>query len=73
MPEKYDKPKSLCYCGHTGDGPGSDHMGLNGHGRCVAAASDSYGNPCRCNQFTWKEWLPEFVEYLKPAQVTIPL
>ena len=64
MPENYQYPKSMCYCGHEGDGPDSDHLGFNGHGPCIY---------CDCEQFTWKEWLPEFSEYLKPDSLTIPL
>ena len=75
MPENYQYPKSMCYCGHEGDGPDSDHLGFNGHGACAIMVPNDQGGfrPCDCQQFTWKEWLPEFSEYLKPDSLTIPL
>jgi hypothetical protein len=39
--------KSVCTCGHTGDGPRSCHNGFNGHGPCAI---------CDCEQFTWARW-----------------
>lgn len=47
-------PRSRCRCGHTGDGPNSEHFGTdtsfgplnNGHGVCKIQG-------CRCIQFTW--------------------
>jgi hypothetical protein len=45
-------PRSLCRCGHTGDGGGAH--GLNrfgvapGHGACTQ---------CPCPQFSWRRWL----------------
>jgi hypothetical protein len=53
--------KSLCTCGHTGDGAKSMHLdnpGANGHGPCRAAG-------CSCEKFTWKEFLPEFVKHMQ--------
>jgi hypothetical protein len=56
-------PKSLCKCGHTGDGGlisatsptpvGSDHGGLVGHGACCVKG-------CGCKKFSWDTWLPAF-------------
>lgn len=51
-------PKSLCTCGHTGDGPGSQHQQHPrlleaGHGRCRMAL-------CDCKVFTFKEHLPAY-------------
>lgn len=47
------QPKSLCTCGHSGDGPDSQHAGVNvggasaeGHGACKIAG-------CSCVKFTW--------------------
>jgi hypothetical protein len=54
----YDDPKSVCKCGHTGDGNESSHLGRlvdNGHGKCML---------CPCQQFTWKKFLPAFQEFL---------
>ena len=44
-------PKSICACGHTGDGGNSQHLdGLQrGHGRCKV-------DGCNCAQFTWVGW-----------------
>lgn len=39
-------PKSICVCGHTGDGPGSFHAGTIGHGFCLSVG-------CKCPKFTW--------------------
>ena len=46
-------PRSLCTCGHTGDGPGGQHDDRlsYGHGPCLIKG-------CDCEQFTWAEWLP---------------
>lgn len=49
------QPKSRCTCGHTGDGPMSQHKDgapgiIEGHGYCFV-------NGCGCPKFTWKEWL----------------
>ena len=60
------KPKSICTCGHTGDGEDSQHEGQvvgplhlnNGHGSCKVKG-------CDCQQFTWKEFLPWFEERLQ--------
>ena len=54
----YEKPKSWCYCGHLGDGPGSQHDGFNGHGACLVA-------DCECIQFTWKEFTDECKSYFE--------
>jgi hypothetical protein len=51
--------KSVCTCGHTGDGTGSEHFNEeqhgNGHGACRI---------CGCQQFTWRRWTPSFGEVL---------
>ena len=59
---------SVCACGHTGDGRGSQHdaayaVGVieGGHGACLAT-----GCTCRC--FTWAGFTPEFEETLKSAK-----
>lgn len=40
------QPKSVCSCGHTGDGPNSQHEihFQQGHGKCML---------CDCPKFTW--------------------
>lgn len=45
-------PKSWCECGHTGDGPGSQHeqRWSEGHGPCKVEG-------CPCRQFTWASWI----------------
>lgn len=50
-----NRPKALCYCGHTGDGPNSQHAERqmpdgesvrdNGHGKCTVEG-------CGCPIFT---------------------
>lgn len=47
-------PRSLCHCGHTGDGPGGDHNArfAPGHGPCTVPG-------CGCVQFTWARFLAE--------------
>ncbi len=58
--EEVRQPKSMCTCGHTGDGYSSEHasvkIGALGHGRCLR---------CHCKQFTWSKWLPWFEAVLK--------
>jgi hypothetical protein len=39
-------PKSVCCCGHVGDGPASMHAGIIGHGACTIRG-------CKCQKFTW--------------------
>jgi len=60
MPENYQKAKSMCDCGHHGDGPNSDHEDhfQFGHGRCKVSG-------CDCIQFTWVGWTLPFEEYLE--------
>lgn len=50
--------KSICQCGHKGDGDNSEHDGYNGHGKCNVKG-------CNCNRFTWKSFIPEFLKLLK--------
>jgi len=48
-------PKSICRCGHTGDGDNSEHtdVGQPGHGGCRI-------HGCRCDCFVWNGFTPEF-------------
>lgn len=52
------KPKSLCRCGHTGDGKQSEHVdgAQPGHGACLE---------CACEKFTWKTFTADFQAYMK--------
>jgi len=52
--------KSICYCSHLGDGLYGDHEDRYsvGHSRCKVSG-------CKCIQFTWKKWTPEYEEFLK--------
>lgn len=51
-------PKSICTCGHTGDGAQSQHTGFGGHGACIFD-----GGAC-CGQFSWARWTPEYVRFM---------
>ena len=56
--KSFTEPKSLCKCGHDGDGSVSDHkdaaLGLaKGHGACKVA-------DCPCKRFTWVSYSPSF-------------
>jgi hypothetical protein len=55
-------PKSICKCGHTGDGANSQHAGelARGHGSCLAP-------DCKCEKFSWAGSTEEFTQFL--AQV----
>ncbi len=59
-------PKSICACGHTGDGPDSQHITEapslgslpadgdpnQGHGACTV-------DGCSCQKFSWKGFIKE--------------
>ncbi len=64
FPLVYDKPKSICGCGHTGDGPNSMHADLvqRGHGHCIG---NRKGRKCQCERFTWDHWTARFAAILK--------
>jgi len=52
--------KSVCTCGHHGDGNASWHAGsgpARGHGYCIHAG-------CSCKKFTWAHWTPAYNEYM---------
>jgi len=62
---KFDGPKSLCQCGHRGDGPVSMHRDLHmgeGKGPCIAKG-------CRCQQFVWKKFRTDFKAFLAAGKV----
>lgn len=59
----YKGPKSICKCGHTGDGVDSQHDHIMheevdewepGHGEC---------NVCGCERFTWTKFTDDFISY----------
>lgn len=50
--------KSMCFCGHPGDGEGSSHAGIIGHGRCMVEG-------CDCIQFTWQRFTDDFLLWVK--------
>jgi len=60
-PYELNNPRSLCTCGHTGDGLRSDHVDLDlfdlGLGRCRAPG-------CPCNRFCWHSYLKPYQKYL---------
>ena len=54
-------PKSICKCGHLGDGNFSDHEDAlidRGHGKCKV---------CDCKMFEWRRFTPAFTEVLNKA------
>lgn len=64
--QAYVGPKSVCSCGHPGDGAGmskdyqtSLHEGLFGHGECMV-------NDCKCQKFQFKSFLPQFEAVVAP-------
>jgi hypothetical protein len=62
FPKTYDAPKSICTCGHTGDGPDSQHdaseFGVKGHGPCHVEGCTE------CVQFSWAAWTPDYAVVL---------
>lgn len=53
MASIWNGPKSVCTCGHLGDGHNSDHGGILGHGRCNVPG-------CKCTKFTWDRFTDNF-------------
>lgn len=56
----YDGPKSICECGHLGDGPGAEHGGIIGRGACTAKR-------CGCGKFIWAACAKMLAAALKAA------
>lgn len=57
-------PRSLCVCGHTGDGERSQHGNENfnsGSGECLV-------NGCGCARFTWKGWTKKYENFLERSR-----
>ncbi len=50
-------PKSICTCGHNGDGVNSQHAGYVGHGQCMVSK-------CHCTKFAWEKFQPAFKHML---------
>lgn len=68
----YKGPKSVCACGHAGDGQGVArdaagghavplHAGTIGHGACMYAK-------CRCIKFTWARHTDHFTRAIASAR-----
>ena len=58
--EVFVGPKSICKCGHLGDGYPSDHEDsqiTKGHGRCRILG-------CSCERFSWKRFTQSFTEVI---------
>lgn len=57
-----DQAKSICTCGHVGDGKHSEHADttVSGHGAC---------NKCVCHKFTWLKFMTsdQQLEYLRDS------
>jgi len=67
--KEYKGPKSICACGHTGNGPDSDHGNPKGEWGELAPGHGCCSVPgCTCTQFTWVGWTPEFEAFLKQKQ-----
>jgi len=47
------KPKSICTCGHSGDGAFTEHRGTGGHSDCTHPG-------CTCQLFSWKSFTKQF-------------
>ena len=58
-------PKSVCRCGHTGDGARSQHTGFGGHGSCIFD-----GGSC-CDQFSWAGWTREYKDFMRSRGHTV--
>jgi hypothetical protein len=56
--------RSICMCGHDGDGSESCHAGEGGHGYCLVET-------CRCGKFTWADFTPEYKKILKQLKKEI--
>jgi hypothetical protein len=54
-------PKSICTCGHLGDGEGSAHAGPIGHGRCLVPG-------CGCTKFTWLRFTEQGEQLIEEAR-----
>lgn len=60
---KIGGPKSICRCGHEGDGSRSAHSDTlqPGHGACNVPG-------CGCERFTWARFKPGFEARLERAR-----
>jgi len=52
-------PKSICVCGHSGDGLNSQHATIiaPGHAHCTVPG-------CQCQKFTWARYANEYLAAL---------
>jgi hypothetical protein len=60
MIDDFKGARSVCKCGHTGGGPGSEHATryAAGFGKCQRLG-------CSCAQFEWASFTKEFTQYLE--------
>lgn len=66
MNREFDIAKSICTCGHPGDGArGSAHAGAIGHGECNVVG-------CPCEKFTWRSWTPAYQAVLDTTRRSVP-
>jgi len=67
--DNFPEPRSYCACGHTGDGPQSQHApiafahpnALRGEGAGQCTVRD-----CPCKRFTWTCFRPEYLRHNRP-------
>ena len=55
----WNRPRSVCACGHSGDGPLSEHL-ESGHGACKVQG-------CDCQKFTWARFMSDFEAAIQHA------
>ena len=59
------KPRAICFCGHTGDGSNSEHHNsICGHGVGMAAGQGAC-TQCGCSEFMWARHTNAFDDALK--------
>jgi hypothetical protein len=60
---RFKGSKSICQCGHDGDGTGGGwHAGPRGHGACSA-------HGCDCQKFTWAMYTRAFNDAVTAARL----
>jgi len=60
--KEFIRPKSICKCGHSGDGRKSAHMPLDGP---LIIAGQGSCTKCDCVKFTWKKFTDKYLRYIK--------
>jgi hypothetical protein len=71
-PKVFQGPKSICKCGHTGDGFDSEHYDLyitdsklpreNGLKMGMGVCSIT---GCDCEKFIWKQWTKKYKNFME--------